>query len=203
MQKEIFNEVETLRISVERCSKRRETMKKLRLAIVTLVILALAVPASMLSQDSKAEQDVRAVFVEILKDNQIRGAEAAAHFGKYMADDYMRITPSGAVFTKAEMLESDKTGATQYEWVETSDVKIRVYGQTAVITGRTRAKGTTVGVPTGPGSRFTRVLLKRDDSWQTVLYQTTRIATTEQITRPSDVDTLGYDEQGRCFAACS
>jgi len=88
----------------------------------------------------------------------------------------MRITPDGKVFTKAEWLDSYRTGKTRYESVEVSDLKTRVYGRTAVITGITRAKGIQVGVPTGTGSRFTRVFVKRNGVWQIVQYQTTRIA---------------------------
>jgi len=149
---------------------------KRSLATVTLVILALTVPLHMLAQGSKAEQEVRATFDETQKAYQMRGAEAAAFLDKYLVDDYMRITPDGKVFTKAEWLDSYRTGKTRYESVEVSDLKTRVYGRTAVITGITRAKGIQVGVPTGTGSRFTRVFVKRNGVWQIVQYQTTRIA---------------------------
>ena len=149
---------------------------KRRFMVAMLLVLALAVPTSIVAQGSKAEKEVRATFDEIQKANQMRGAEAAVFVDKYLADDYTRVSPDGLVFTKAQSLDNMRTGKTQYEWVETSDVKIRVYGRTAVVTGITRAKGVTAGVPTGPGSRFTRVFVKRNGVWQTVQYQTTRIA---------------------------
>ena len=149
---------------------------KPRFVIVVFLILALAAPATMLAQGSKAEQELRATLEEFRQIDLKGGAEAVAFAEKYLADDYMRIAPDGRVFTKAEALDGIRTGKTRYQSVELSEIKTRVYGRTAVATGITRAKGMTMGVPTGPGSRFTRVFVKRGGIWQTVLYQTTRIA---------------------------
>jgi len=71
---------------------------KRRFVILTVVILALAVPASMLAQqNSKAEKEVRAVLEEQRQANLMGGAEAATAFDKLFADDYVRITADGAV----------------------------------------------------------------------------------------------------------
>ena len=155
--------------------KERQAMKP-RFVIVVFIILALAAPATMLAQGGKDEKEVRAAVEGFRQADLKGGAEAAAFAEKYLADEYMRITPDGRVFAKAEALDGVRTGKTRYQSVELSEIKIRVYGRTAVATGITRAKGMTMGVPTGPGSRFTRVFVKRGGVWQTVLYQTTRIA---------------------------
>ena len=151
---------------------------KPRIMIAVLLVIALTVPASMLAQqNSKAEQEVRA---SLDQDTQVilkGGAEAVAVFDKYYADDYTRITSDGSAFTKAETLDGFRTGKTKVDSVETSDVRIRTYGKTAVVTGIVKAKGTTLGVPNSPtGVRFTRVFVKHGGNWQCVLYQTTRIA---------------------------
>jgi hypothetical protein len=78
---------------------------KPRLVIVMLAVLALAVPVSMLAQqNSKAEKEVRAVVEELREANLKSGAEAAAIFDKYMADDGVRIPATGAIYTKADVL---------------------------------------------------------------------------------------------------
>jgi ketosteroid isomerase-like protein len=153
-------------------------MMKRSLAIVTLVILALAVPASMLAQqNSKAEKKVRAVIDE-LKQAQLKGgAEGAAILEKYFADDYVRIFTDGRVFNKAETLGSFRTGKTKYESFEYSDLKIRIYGHTALATAIVKTTGTTYGGSTSPtGVRWTQVFVKRTGKWQPVLTQTTRLA---------------------------
>ena len=70
---------------------------KPRFVIAMLLVLALAVPVSMLAQDSKAEKEVRAVLEEQRQANLMGGAEAATAFDKLFADDYVRITADGAV----------------------------------------------------------------------------------------------------------
>ena len=88
---------------------------KRRLAIVTLVILALAIPVQMLAQqNSKAEKEVRAVIDEIQKAVLKGGADAAATFDKYNADDFTLIQGNGAVSTKAETVEGYRSGKSRY-----------------------------------------------------------------------------------------
>ena len=64
---------------------------KPRFVIVTLLVLALAVPASILAQGSKAEKEVRAVIDELQEANLKGGAEGAVIFDKYLADDLTRL----------------------------------------------------------------------------------------------------------------
>jgi hypothetical protein len=149
---------------------------KPRFVIVVLLILGLAVPVSMLAQQSKAEKEVRAVLDQITAANLKGGDEAAAAFDKLFADDYTRITSDGAVHNKADMLNGFRTGKTKIETLELSDIKIRIYGHTAVVTGNTNSKGVLVGANIPQRTRFTRVLVKRGGTWESVLYQNTKIA---------------------------
>jgi len=153
-------------------------MMKRSLAIVTLVILALAVPASILAQqNSKSEKDVRATLEEFRQANLKGGAEGAAILEKIYADDYARISTEGGVFGKAQALDSIKAGKTKYQSLEYSDLKIRIYGHTAVVTAIVKSTGTTYGVATSPiGVRWTQILVKRNGKWQAVLLQTTGLA---------------------------
>jgi len=149
---------------------------KRSLAIVALVILALAVPVSMLAQQSKAEKEIRAIIDELTTANLKGGPEVVPIFDKYLADDFVRIPPSGAIYTKADMLDGWKTGKIKVQSAELSDLKIRVYGNTAVVTAISTAKSTVLGEAMSGQSRYTRVLVKRGGTWKCVLYQNTTIA---------------------------
>jgi len=150
---------------------------KRSLAIVALVILALAVPVSMLAQqNSKAEKEVRAIIDELTAANLKGGPEVVPIFDKYLADDFVRIPPSGAIYTKADMLDGWKTGKIKVQSAELSDLKIRVYGNTAVVTAISTAKSNVLGEAMSGQSRYTRVLVKRGGTWKCVLYQNTTIA---------------------------
>ena len=156
----------------------RENEMKPRLVTVVLLVLALAVPFSVLAQqNSNAEETIRAVLDEIKAANLKGGLEAVPVIEKYYADEYVRILSNGEIQTKAAALDAFRAGTTKVESVEISEVKVRRYGKTAVVTGIVKAKGTSLGVPNSPtGVRFTRVFVKRSNIWQCVLYQTTRIA---------------------------
>jgi hypothetical protein len=150
---------------------------KPRLVMLILFVLALAVPMQMLAQDGRGEKEIRAILDELKAANLKGGLEAVPVFDKYYADDYVRILTNGKIETKAAALDSFRTGTTKVESVEISDVRIRMYRKTAVVTGVVKAKGTSLGVANSPtGVRWTRVLIKRGGNWQCVLYQTTRIA---------------------------
>jgi ketosteroid isomerase-like protein len=150
---------------------------KPRFVIAMALVLALAVPASMLAQGSKAERQVRAVLGKI-QQAQKGGPEAATTLDKYLADDYTLILPNGAVLTKAENVEGFRSGKSAYQKFDFSDVKVRVYGNTALVTGIVKGAGEMAGQKyTGNRrSRFTRVLVKQNGIWRLVLTQNTRIA---------------------------
>ena len=150
---------------------------KRSLAIVTLVILALALPATMLAQqNSKTEKEVRVVIDELQKANLKGGAEGAVIFDKYLADDLTRIPANGAILTKADLVNGFKTGKIKVDALELSDIKIRIYGHTAVATGISTRKETFMGAPVVGSTRWTRVFVKSDSVWKNVLYQNTGIA---------------------------
>lgn len=157
---------------------------KLRLLIVTLLVIALAVPAAMLAQGSKAEQEVQASLAQLRKANLMGGVEAATIFDKYLADNFMRIPANGAVFTKTDVLDDFRAGKQKAETLEMSDVKIRVNGKTAVVTGIVNS--TSAGRLSGSNTlqarqfRFTRVFVKNNGIWQCVLYQSTLIRGKEE-----------------------
>jgi hypothetical protein len=149
---------------------------KPRFVIIVLLALSLAVPALMVAQGSKAEQEVRAVLAQSEQANLKGGAEAAATFEKILADDLTRIPPSGIALTKADIVNGFRTGKIKVESLENSDIKIRIYRRTAIATGVSTRKETFLGAGVTGSSRWTRVLVKRGGAWQIVLSQNTNIA---------------------------
>ena len=141
-----------------------------------LLVLALAVPASMVAQQSKAEKEVLAVVDELTNANLKGGPEVVPIFDKYLADDFVRIPGNGAIFTKADMLDGWRTGKIKVEKLELSDVKVHVNGNTAVVTGIFNIVSTVIGTSYANTNRWTRVFVKRGGVWQCVLYQNTPIA---------------------------
>lgn len=149
---------------------------KPRFVIVVFLILVVAAPTQMLAQASKAEKEVRAVIDQLQKANLKGGAEVVPIFDKNYTEDFVRIPSSGAIYTKAEILDGFRTGKIKVESSELSDLKIHIYGNTAVATGILRSKATVIDAAVTGRNRWTRVFVKRGGSWKCVLYQNTRIA---------------------------
>jgi len=150
-------------------------MVKRSLATVILLIFALTIPLQTLAQYSKAEQKVRAVLDKLNQGILKGGAEAITISDKYLADDFVRIPGTGAIYNKADVLDGWRTENNKTDKMEVSDVNIHIYGNTAVVTGVMSYSGSTMGVTSTGQNRWTRVLVKNGGVWQCVLYQNTRI----------------------------
>jgi len=95
---------------------------------------------------------------------------------KQTADDYTFINLYGQMSDKSQMVDAFKTGRTKLTSNELSDMKVRVYGNTAVITGKADVKGTLGGKDSNGQIMFTRVYLKKNGNWQSVAFQQTAVA---------------------------
>lgn len=92
---------------------------------------------------------------------------------KTLADDYVAITPLGQVTTKQDTVSARKSGQLRYETINVTDMVIRVYGDTAVVTARAEVKGHQLGEDFSGPYRYTRVWVRHTGHWQAVSYQAT------------------------------
>jgi ketosteroid isomerase-like protein len=90
-----------------------------------------------------------------------------------LAEDYVAITPLGQVTTKQDTVSARKSGQLRYETINVSDMVVRVYGDTAVVTARADVKGHQLGEDFSGPYRYTRVWVRRTGHWQAVSYQAT------------------------------
>src|SRR5258708_1842547 len=104
-------------------------------------------------------------------------ARDRATLERLLAPDWVVTHVAGQRITRAEvfrdMLESD---AMQMTSSTVGDVEVRVFGDAAVVTGRTHAQGTQSGAPFDVTLRFTDVFVRRGDQWQAVASHATQIA---------------------------
>jgi ketosteroid isomerase-like protein len=98
-----------------------------------------------------------------------------AKVGHILADGWELIATNGEVVTKEAYLMLFKTGAVAFESSESADVKVRVYGDAAVVTGQSIIKGKYKGVAFISDDRWTDVFVKKNGRWQCVATQVTRI----------------------------
>jgi len=95
------------------------------------------------------------------------GADAAA-LDRLYAEDFTGIGPSGTVRTKARVIADFTSGSLRFESITADDVQWRVYGDTAVETGRSTMNGQDKGKAVPRDTRFTRVWVKQQGHWRLV-----------------------------------
>jgi ketosteroid isomerase-like protein len=148
----------------------------------TLGALVLAVSALVSAQAPEAgralppTQDTEAVLMKMERD-----AAAAlvkrdlAGFGSLFSEDAVFTGPDGAVQTKAQLLADIKSGSLVIDASEISDMKVRVFGEAAVVTYTTTDKGKYKGRDISGRYRWTDMFVRRGGKWQIVAGQGTPI----------------------------
>jgi ketosteroid isomerase-like protein len=92
----------------------------------------------------------------------------------FLSDDWIIVDPDGSIIDKARFLGVIKSGALSHEMMESDDLRVRLYGNTAVVTGLTTAKGRFMGQDFTSCERATDIFVKQNDRWQCVFTQLTR-----------------------------
>ena len=111
-------------------------------------------------------------FAEAIVRNDVEG------IGRLVTDDWVVIDPNGEIVDRARFLEVIKSGALTHEMMESEDFRVRIYGESAVVTAVTRTKGKFMGEEFSTQERATDVFVKRNGRWQCVLTHLTRVAKT-------------------------
>ena len=117
------------------------------------------------NQNRSVEQVIRQLDHERIQ-AQI-GANAVA-LDRIYADDFIGIGPSGTVRTKPQVISDFTSGDLKFQSITTEDVRVRVYGNTAVETGRSTMIGQDRGKAVPRDNRFTRVWIKEVGRWRLV-----------------------------------
>jgi ketosteroid isomerase-like protein len=96
-------------------------------------------------------------------------ANDADTIGNYMADDWTIIGTDGSVGDKATFLELVRSGALTHDVMESHDLNVRVYGDTAVVTARGVSGGKYQGEPFYLVERASCVFVRQEGQWKCVL----------------------------------
>lgn len=143
--------------------------------LVAAVTLSWCVAAqAQKASDSSFSTEEQIKSIEEERNRAILSGDAAT-LDRMTADDYTFITLRGELRTKAEIVKGFQSGAFKYELRTISELKVRVYGNTAIVTGRSTQKGEENGKDYSGDYRFTRVYVRDKGHWMTEALQTTPI----------------------------
>jgi ketosteroid isomerase-like protein len=121
---------------------------------------------------SGAEQELLAL--ETAWDDAV-AAKDQAKLEEIVDDDFIVNSANGSVANKSQMIASIMAPELTIEPFKTEDVRVRVYGNTAVLSGWFAQRGTYKGEAFEGASRYTDVYVKRGGKWRAVLAHATKL----------------------------
>lgn len=100
----------------------------------------------------------------------------AEAIGRYMADDWVIVGSDGRVGDKAGFLALVRSGSLTHDVMESSELAVRVYGETAVVLARGVSGGHFQGESFRELERSSSVFVKVAGEWRCVLTHLSRLA---------------------------
>ena len=107
-------------------------------------------------------------FSQAIVSNRVTAVEP------FLAEDWAIIDADGRVIDKARFLSAIESGALIHHSMESEDFRVRVYGETAVVTALAKTKGEFMGQEFTTQERATDVFVKQDGRWRCVISHLTR-----------------------------
>jgi ketosteroid isomerase-like protein len=146
----------------------------------TITVFALTIFASSLlvfGQESDEENAVLQAERDLAtEENAVLQAErdlATAYLNsedgaieRYVMEDYALTHSTGKITTRADDLDEARKKDPKYDVFENRDMKVRIHGDTAVVTGRRHMKGTAGGKPFDSKFQFTDTFVKDAGRWR-------------------------------------
>jgi len=94
-----------------------------------------------------------------------------ATMDRILADDFTLVTGSGKSYTKVDLLNEARSGRVKYEQQDDSSQTVRVWGDTAVVTAKLRARGREGGKPFDYAVWFSDTYVRTPAGWRYVFGQ--------------------------------
>lgn len=140
-----------------------------------LSVAAYALPAAGIIP----KRETRAVHKQIesleMEWRQAQVDNDIAVIANLLADDYVGITANGTVETKSQTIAQRKAGTIRITSLDLDDLKVRLYGDTAVVTSRAELQGVNGQSDISGKYRYTRVYNRRLGQWKIVSFEASRI----------------------------
>jgi ketosteroid isomerase-like protein len=140
--------------------------------------LGVAFVSCMLAMGADAQADSQAETELIALQNAWAKARIERNVGfleRLYAKEFWITSMNGSVVTRAEDIGVFASGDMKPETIIDDDMKVAVYGDFAIVTGREKLKGTYKGFAGDFVQRFTNVYVRRDGRWQMVTHHATPI----------------------------
>ncbi len=149
--------------------------------VICAMLLTLVSPALVAGQGGTKSKAPQAGGVEQqLKQTEDDWAKAikdkeAATLRRIIAEDWVGTDDKGKVSNREQAISQLTANPDVIESNENFDMQVRVYGNTAVVIGGARERGTRNGTAYTDTYRWTDVFVKRGGRWQAVVSQFAKV----------------------------
>ncbi|HEY3971458.1 MAG TPA: nuclear transport factor 2 family protein [Candidatus Sulfotelmatobacter sp.] len=141
-------------------------IRTLRAVIVGLIAYLIVASAGTLrAQEKAAAAAVRSLELKWTESYKERSIDILSSL---LAEDFVITIEDGSVYSKAGYISHSADAGTKVQVAELSDLKVRVHGDTAIVTGAYHEKGESNGKPYEYHDRLTDVWMKSGGKWQVV-----------------------------------
>jgi ketosteroid isomerase-like protein len=143
----------------------------------TWCVLGFLVAAALPAASRPAGDEAEAELLKLEGEIAVAIVQSDVAFvQRVWGDDFFYTGVRGETKTKKEIVAELKASQLKFERMQFDDQRVRVYGETAVVTGRATTEGRGPQGEISGRFRYTRVYVKRNGQWQLVTFHGTPIA---------------------------
>jgi len=136
--------------------------------IGALLCCLLAAAISLSAQEKSDAATIRALELKWTESYKQHNIDILSSL---LAEDFVITIEDGSIYSKAGYISHSADPATKVQVAELSDLKVRMHGDTAVVTGAYHEKGESNGKPYEYHDRLTDIWMKVGGKWQVVASQ--------------------------------
>jgi ketosteroid isomerase-like protein len=136
--------------------------------VTTLLCCLLAAAINLSAQDKADSATIRALELKWTESYKQHNIDILSSL---LAEDFVITIEDGSIYSKAGYISHSADPATKVQIAELSDLKVRMHGDTAVVTGAYHEKGESNGKPYEYHDRLTDIWMKVGGKWQVVASQ--------------------------------
>jgi ketosteroid isomerase-like protein len=142
--------------------------------LVTMLLVTGAAPAhALFPHHENTHKEIEGLELDW---RQAQLSNNVTEVDRLLADDYLGISANGTLETKADELTRRRSGSLRITQLDLSDIKVRIYGDTAVVTSKADLVGKNGDRDISGRYRYTRVYSNKDGQWRIVSFEASRVA---------------------------
>lgn len=126
-----------------------------------------------MTEETDEVQQLKRLNAELAEAEIKRDVEKLAML---LDDDYLGVDPCGLLLSKEKIISTYATGDVQLESILSSELSVRIFGRTGIITGLSLINGKTPLGEFKASFRYTDVYRKMGGDWKLVSSQLTPLA---------------------------